>query len=114
MATLRLQPVTTSTTAQGTVGGILTVASTTGITRRAVLYVSNSDGWVLEVDRVIDATHLQARHTGFVASTPEKPGIFNRTDLTVIPNGATVIMPEQWVSDLQNDDIPTSLALPTK
>ena len=116
MASLRLQPVVTSTTAIGTVAGLLTLASTVGITRHAVLQVdaAGAGGWMVEVVKVIDVTKLIARQCGFTAASPVNPPVKNPNDLTVIPNGATVYMTEQWVADLYNDDIPDSLSLPTK
>lgn len=115
MATLRLQPFNTSLTADGTPAGLLTVASTTGITRNSHLSIGTvSDGWRVEVIRVIDATHVLARMTGFLAAGPSQQNHGNAMDLSVIPNGAAVILEEQWVHDVQQDDAPANLAIPTK
>jgi len=115
MATYRLQPVTTATTAQGTVAGLLTLATTVGITRHAVLLISHATGgWQVQVDRVIDGSRLLARQCGFTAASPVNSPVQNPQDLTVVPNGADVFMQEQWVADLYVDDLPDSLSLPTK
>jgi hypothetical protein len=115
MASLRVQPVVTSTTAQGTAAGHLSVASTTGIPRHAVLVISHATGgWVVEVVRVIDGTKLLGRQCGFIAETSANRHVNNPQDLTVIPNGATVVMEEQWVQDLYSDDVPLTLANPVK
>jgi hypothetical protein len=115
MATYRLQPVITATTAQGTATGLLTLGTTVGITRHSVLLISHATGgWKVEVDRVIDATKVLARQCGFTAMSPVNSPIQNPQDLTVVPNGADVTLPEQWVSDLYVDDLPDSLSLPTK
>lgn len=115
MASLRLQPVETTTTAQGTAGGLLTLATTVGMARHAVLQVTHATGgWMLEIVRVIDGFKVLARQTGFIAESPAFPGVRNPNDLTVIPNGATVFMTEQWVADLYSDDAPLTLANPVK
>jgi len=106
MAYIRLQPFTTFCTAAGTTGGQLTVGSTSGITRNCLLNIDcAADGWQAEVVRVVDGTHLLAR-----LST----AIPRRMDLSAIPNGATVIVEEQWVQDLYQDDCPATLAIPVK
>lgn len=115
MASLRLTPVETTTTAQGTASGTLTIASSVGMTRHCVLHITHATGgWMVEVVKVISATSLLARQCGFTANSPVTPGVKNPQDLTVIPNGAAVIMPEQWVADLYSDDAPDTLSIPTK
>ena len=115
MALIRLQPFTTTLTANGTSAGLLTVASTTGITRHSCLSVGTAtDGWRVEVIRVIDATHLLARMTGFMVVSPSQPNQGNVMNLSVIPNGAAVSLEEQWVPDLYQDDVPANLAIPVK
>jgi hypothetical protein len=118
MASLRLPAVTTSTTAVGTSTGYLALATTVGITRHAVLQVTaaggGDGGWLLQVDSIVDGTHLIARQCGFIADSPVNPGVRNPQNLSIIPNGAVVVMPEQWVADLYSDDAPDSLSIPTK
>jgi hypothetical protein len=115
MAMIRLQPFTTTLTADGTTAGVLTLASTAGITRHACLSVAGTgEGWRIEVIRVVDGTHIIARMTGFMAVGPSQPNQGNVNNLSALKNGATVILEEQWVPDLYQDDVPTNLAIPTK
>lgn len=115
MAFIRLQPFTTTLTADASVAGLLTMASTAGITRHSCLSIATAtDGWRVEVIRVIDATHVLARMTGFLAATTAQPNQGNAMDLSAIPNGASVILEEQWVPDLYQDDLPANLAIPVK
>lgn len=109
MAMMRYQPFTTTLTAAGTVGGLLTMTATTGIGRHCCLSLTHATGgWRVEVVRIISATQVLARMTGFVA------GQGNVNDLSAIPNGATVSLEEQWVPDTYQDDVPATLAIPTK
>lgn len=115
MASIRLQPVSTTLTANGTVGGVLTMASTTGITRNCHLSIDHvTGGWRVTVVRVVDATHVIARQVGFTAASVNGPAVQNVHDLSALPNGAAVILEEQWVQDLYSDDIPATLAIPVK
>jgi hypothetical protein len=115
MATIRLKPFTTNLTAQGTVGGILKMTSTSGITRHACLSIdSGSAGWRVQVIRVVDSITVIARMTGFQAVSGTQPNQGNPNDLTPITNGSVVILEEQWVPDLYQDDVPTDLAIPVK
>jgi hypothetical protein len=68
----------------------------------------NAGGWVVQVIRVTDATHVLARYAddGAIQEHPHP------TDLSAIPTGADVHMAEQWVQDLYSDDAPDTLAIP--
>jgi hypothetical protein len=115
MAMIRLQPFTTSTLAAGTASGVLNVAATTGITRNACLSIDHATGgWRVQVVRVVDATHIIARKTGFTAVSGEQGYQGKANDLSDIPNGAAVVLEEQWVPDLYQDDVPDNLSIPTK
>lgn len=116
MAYVRVQAVATTTAAQGGTTGILTLGTTVGLTRHAILTISkaaapNVGGWEVEIIRVTDATHVTARWADVGDRATQMK---SRLDLSAIPTGAVVLMPEQWVPDLYSDDAPDTLALPVK
>ena len=110
MAMIRVKPVVTATSAQGKVNGQLTLTTTVGITRHAILSINKDPGggWIVEVLAIIDGTNLLARYAD------DGVPLANRKDLTAIPTASTVVMPEQWVPDLYSDDIPDSLKFPVR
>lgn len=115
MAMIRLQPFSTTLTAAGTAGGLLTMADTSGITRHACLSIAGTgEGWRVEVIRVIDGTKVLARKTGFMAVSSDQPHQGNPQNLSDITDGAAVLVEEQWVPDLYQDDVPATLSIPVK
>jgi uncharacterized protein YjdB len=108
----RVKPVKTSTTAQGGAHGILALGTTVGLVRNATLSISKIlvGGWGVEIIRVIDGTHVQARWADDGDLTDGQKR--NRFDLTDIPTGCEVLMPQQYVEGVYSDDMPDSLAAP--
>jgi len=115
MPMMRVKSFTTNLTAGGTAAGLLVMADTSGITRNSVLNIDHATGgFRVQVERVLDSKQLLAAITDFTAESGNGPGVWNRRNLSAIPNGATVILEEQWVQDLYAEDAPMSLAIPTK
>lgn len=109
MGMLRLLTVSTTTSAIGTATGTLTLTATAGITRNSVLYITwAGGGMVVRVKRVWDATHVTAYNLD------PAPAGNKHDDLSTVPNAATVILPEQYVDDVDQADAPITIAFPTR